>query len=53
VRERLEQRGVGNVELEPGRSGQFDVLVDGQLRYSRARTGTFPSDAEIDALAGG
>jgi predicted Rdx family selenoprotein len=53
VRDRLEQRGIRNVELIPGKSGQFDVLVDGQLKYSRYSTGTFPGDQDIDALGAG
>lgn len=48
MRDRLQQRGVQNIELETGRTGQFDVLFDGQLKYSRYSTGTFPSDAEVD-----
>ena len=47
------ERGLRDVEVETGRSGQFDVVVDGQLKYSRYSTGGFPSDLEIDALAGG
>jgi predicted Rdx family selenoprotein len=49
----LQQRGITEVALETGRSGQFDVIVDGQLKYSRYSTGTFPSDQEVDGLAAG
>jgi len=38
--------------LEHGTSGQFDVSVDGRLALSRYALGRFPTDAEIDALAG-
>jgi selT/selW/selH-like putative selenoprotein len=46
----LERKGRSDIELRPGKSGQFDITVDGKLAYSRHRTGRFPSDAEIDAL---
>jgi len=51
VRDALERLGITNVALELGSAGQFDVLVDGELKYSRARTARFPSDADITALA--
>jgi predicted Rdx family selenoprotein len=46
----LQELGVADVEIKLGRSGQFDVEVDGELRYSRARTRGFPTDAEIDGM---
>ncbi len=51
MRDALQAKGISNVEIEPGRSGQFDILVDGKLRYSRYQTGRFPSDDEIAALS--
>jgi len=50
VRDSLLKQGSHEIELKPGRSGQFDVSVDGTLRYTRARTGRFPTDAEIEDL---
>jgi predicted Rdx family selenoprotein len=50
VRERLERLGTTDFELRPGRSGQFDVTVDGALKYTRSNTGRFPTDAEIEDL---
>ena len=50
MRERLEKMGATDFELRPGKSGQFDVTVDGALKYTRSRTGRFPTDAEIDDL---
>jgi len=50
VRERLEKMGAADFELRPGRSGQFDVTVDGALKYTRSKTGRFPTDAEIEDL---
>jgi predicted Rdx family selenoprotein len=48
VRERLGKMGATDFELRPGKSGQFDVTVDGALRYTRSRTGRCPTDAEIE-----
>ncbi|MBX3497994.1 MAG: Rdx family protein [Alphaproteobacteria bacterium] len=48
----LARSGHTDVTLIPGRSGQFDITVDGALAYTRGKTGRFPTDAEIDALAG-
>ena len=53
MRESLERQGATDVELRPGRSGQFDVTVDGTLRYTRSKTGRFPTDAEIEDLTSG
>lgn len=47
----FEARGRGPVEIEPGKSGQFDVLLDGKLAYSRYDTGRFPGDADLEAIA--
>ncbi|MBL8674568.1 MAG: Rdx family protein [Rhodospirillales bacterium] len=48
----MNARGVGDVEIAPGRSGQFDIVVDGRLAFSRHDTGRFPTDEEIDATVG-
>jgi len=45
--------GATDFELRPGRSGQFDITVDGALRYTRSKTGRFPTDAEIADLLPG
>jgi len=50
VRERLEKLGAAEIELRVGKSGQFDVTVDGELRFTRGKVGRFPTDAEIDDL---
>ena len=34
--------------VDPGKSGQFDVLVDGKLIFSKAETGRFPVDGEVE-----
>jgi len=36
----------------PGGKGQFDVLRDGELVYSKHETGRFPDEAEIASLVG-
>jgi len=53
VRDALSRKGITGVELQLGKSGQFDVVVDGKLMYSRHQTGRFPSDQDIDKLASG
>ena len=50
MRDSLSKQGVTDIELRPGKSGQFDVTVDGALKYTRSKTGRFPTDAEIDDL---
>ena len=50
MRDALQRKGVTEIDLQTGKSGQFDVIVDGALKYSRYQTGRFPSDADINAL---
>jgi predicted Rdx family selenoprotein len=50
VRERLDKLGAAEIELRPGKSGQFDVTVDGALKYTRSKTGRFPTDDEIEGI---
>ncbi len=44
-----ELRGSLNIEakLIPGSNGMFDVIVDGQLLFSKSQTGRFPNRGEI------
>ena len=51
MRDRLEKLGAKDIELKVGKSGQFDVTVNGKLEYARTKTGRFPTDEEIDDLA--
>ena len=53
MRDSLQKRGAADIELRPGKSGQFDVTVDGAMRYTRSTTGRFPTDAEIAVLLPG
>lgn len=34
-------------DMEVGSNGQFDVIVDGKLLYSKQQTGRFPEHREI------
>ena len=46
-----EARGV-EAELIKGDNGVFDVVVDGELIYSKQQTGRFPDPDEILAKLG-
>jgi predicted Rdx family selenoprotein len=52
VRDRLQKQGAADIELRPDKSGQFDVTVDGAVKYTRSKTGRFPTDDEIEDLLG-
>ena len=36
MRDSLQKLGAADIELRPGKSGQFDVTVDGTLKYTRS-----------------
>jgi len=46
----IEARGPGSIEIRPGKSGQFDIVADGKLVYSRSQTGRFPSDSDLENI---
>ena len=46
----IEARGRGLVDIQPGKSGQFDVVVDGKLVYSRYETGRFPWEEDLEKI---
>ena len=50
MRDSLQKQGATDIELRAGKSGQFDVTVDGTLKYTRSKTGRFPTDDEIADL---
>ena len=50
MRERLDKLGAADIELRIGKSGQFDVTVDGALKYTRRKTGRFPTDDEVEDI---
>jgi predicted Rdx family selenoprotein len=37
-------------EIEEGSKGQYDVLADGELIFSKQQEGRFPVDSEIRGL---
>jgi Rdx family len=37
-------------EITAGKSGQFDVIVNGELVFSKSSTGRFPVDGEVEEL---
>ena len=42
--------GLGEVALVPGTGGVFDVILDGELIYSRKVEGRFPESKELKQL---
>tara|TARA_B100000029_G_scaffold376492_1_gene371060 strand:+ start:196 stop:360 length:165 start_codon:yes stop_codon:yes gene_type:complete len=41
-----------DIQLIKGKTGDFEVTVDGTLKFSKQELGRFPSDDETVALAG-
>jgi len=52
VSERLESNPDTKVTLIPGSGGAFEIVVDGQLLYSKLKLGRFPTDEEVDKIVG-
>jgi predicted Rdx family selenoprotein len=50
VRDSLQKLGAADIELRVGRSGQFDVTVDGTLKYTKNKTGRFPTEDEVEDI---
>jgi hypothetical protein len=44
----LKSRFDEEVAITPGKSGQFDVLIDGDLIFSKSQIGRFPIDGEVE-----
>jgi len=38
-----------DVELVTGAIGAFEIIADGEVRYSKLKTKRFPTDEEVDA----
>jgi selT/selW/selH-like putative selenoprotein len=49
----IRERTGFEAETVPGRTGQFDVLADGDLIFSKADTGRFPEEDEVLRLLPG
>jgi predicted Rdx family selenoprotein len=47
----LRQRGV-EASSTPGGKGQFDVVTDGKLVFSKHAAGRFPGEGEVERLVG-
>ena len=47
----LSERGV-DASAIPGGKGQFDVLRDGELVFSKHDSGRFPGEGEVERLVG-
>jgi predicted Rdx family selenoprotein len=47
----LQERGI-EASAAPGGKGQFDVVRDGELVYSKHEMGRFPGEGEIERLVG-
>jgi len=45
----IEQRFGERPELIKGRDGVFEVELDGQIVYSKKKTGRFPEPGEVEA----
>ena len=43
----IEARGRGPAQIEAGKTGQFDILLDGKVIYSRYDTGRFPTEPDL------
>ena len=47
----LRERGI-EASATPGGKGQFDVLSDGRLIFSKHDAGRFPGEGEVERLVG-
>ncbi|MGZ4335379.1 MAG: Rdx family protein [Gaiellaceae bacterium] len=43
----MRERAGAEVEIRPGENSQFDVLVDGELVFSKQREGRYPDAPEL------
>lgn len=41
------------MSLKKGSNGVFEIVVDGDLRYSKKASGRFPTDDEVAGVIGG
>lgn len=46
----MDSRFGEQAEITPGKTGQFDVLVNGRLVFSKSTTGRFPVDGEVEEI---
>ena len=46
----MDSRFGEKAEITAGKSGQFDVIVDGRLVFSKSSAGRFPVDGEVEEI---
>ena len=46
----LNSRFGEKTEITPGKTGQFDVIVNGRLAFSKSSSGRFPVDGEVEEI---
>jgi hypothetical protein len=46
----IQQQFHTEARIKPGKSGQFDVIADSKLIYSKSVTGRFPADGEVEKI---
>jgi Rdx family len=46
----LHKRFGEEAEIKAGSTGQFDVVVDGEVIFSKAKAGRFPVEGEVEDL---
>lgn len=44
------QKQLASVTLIPSGGGVFEIVLDGELIYSKKETGAFPTEADIKAI---
>ena len=46
----FEARGRGPIEVRQGKTGQFDIVIDEKLVYTRYETGRFPRESDLEKI---
>ena len=46
----MDSRFAEKAEITAGKSGQFDVIVNGKLVFSKSSTGRFPVNGEVEEI---
>lgn len=46
----MDSRFSEKAEITAGKSGQFDVIVNGRLVFSKSSSGRFPVDGEVEEI---
>jgi len=51
VRDRLSELHQADIDLVAGGGGVFEIMLDGQLVFSKKSEGRFPTDEDLQSLA--